>query len=125
MYTAERTSKGLDRKLIQTDLVLDGITFQFRTIFLGVANLSKFLVTIMITVCRADPHSPEIGRVRRGYASTPNLATHLFTPDLSTSVWIQKIQLHVQDLLVYFPRIRSRKVSHAIVLGNTDHSCAD
>ena len=48
----------MDRKLIQTDLVLDGITFQFRTIFLGVANLSKFLVTTMITIRQADPSFP-------------------------------------------------------------------
>src|SRR2546427_8921363 len=47
-YATERTSRGLDRKLIHTDLVLDGNT-QFRTRFLGLGNLNKFLVTFMIT----------------------------------------------------------------------------
>src|SRR5437867_7221151 len=50
-YTTERRSNGLDRKLIHNDLVLNGNT-QFRTRFLGLGNLSKFLVTSMITISK-------------------------------------------------------------------------
>src|SRR2546422_2639512 len=48
-----------------------------------------------------------------------------FAPDLSTSVRIQKVQLHVQDLLVYLPSICPREMSHTVILRNIDHSRTD
>src|SRR5437870_9005584 len=49
----------------------------------------------------------------------------LFAPDLSTSVRIQKVQLHIQDLLVYLPSICPREMSHTVILRNIDHSRTD
>src|SRR2546427_3734754 len=49
----------------------------------------------------------------------------LFAPDLSTSIRIQKVQLHIQDLLVYLPSICPREMSHTVIQRNIDHSRTD
>jgi len=49
----------------------------------------------------------------------------LLAPDLSTSIGIQKVQLHIQDLLVDLPSICPREMSHTVILRNIDHSRTD